>query len=155
MRKSDRKKLWALAGGRCSLCKQHHSEVELEEAHIVAREADGPRGDPHVSREHLDAYENLILLCPNCHSTVDGDVNAWTVEHLKQLKKGDESYIRQLTRDDLTDLSAEVTVRAVGGDDVAGARINKPTRIRPGTSITVEAEGTRRVTGVEIGGRDE
>ena len=121
----------------------------------MAREVDGPRGDPHMPREHLDAYDNLILLCPNCHGTIDKDAPKWTVDLLKEMKKEHESYIQQLTPDTVSVLSGDVSVQAVGGDDVAGARINKPTRIEPGTSITVEATDTRRVTGVEIGGSHE
>jgi hypothetical protein len=156
MRDSDRKKLWALAGGRCSRCKLPHSEVRLEEAHIIGPRADSPRSDPRVSPAELDAYENRILLCPNCHTIVDDKANieGWPVERLRQLKAQHEEDIRQSSGTDVTELGGDVMVRAVDGDDVAGARIKKPTRIKPGTSIAVEASNVRRVTGVEIGGEE-
>ena len=154
MRTSDRKKLWALAGGRCSRCKKPHSDVKLEEAHIAAREADGPRGDVPLPAGERDGYANRILLCPTCHTTVDTDVEAWPVERLNQRKVEHEEWV-QLRGDDVSELAGTVTVRAEGGDDVAGARIKKPTRIKPGTDISVDASGVRRVTGVEIGGNDE
>ncbi len=152
MRQSDRKKLWGLARGMCSLCKRPHSEVELEEAHIFAREAGGPRADPHMLPRDLNAYENLILLCPNCHSTVDGDINAWTVERLKREKAAHEEYVRHLDEGTVSELAGEITVRAQNADDVAGARIRKPTRIKSGTKVIVDASDAKRVTGIDIGG---
>jgi hypothetical protein len=57
-----------------------------EEAHIVAREEDGPRGQSILSREQRDAYSNLILLCRKHHKIVDDQLNEYTVEKLHKLK---------------------------------------------------------------------
>lgn len=43
------------------------------EAHIVAEEDDGPRGDPSMPVSERNAYPNLILLCPTHHTLIDKD----------------------------------------------------------------------------------
>src|SRR5436309_1061964 len=78
----DRKLLWARAGGTCALCKSHltadamsgDKDVVLgEEAHIVSEEPNGPRSRP-MPRKEVDAYTNLLLLCPSDHKIVDEQV---------------------------------------------------------------------------------
>lgn len=75
----DRKRLWGRSGNRCALCNQLLLQeaaiggaVTLgEEAHIVARELDGPRGDSPLTPDQRDEYSNLILLCPTDHARID------------------------------------------------------------------------------------
>lgn len=92
IRPSDAKMLWGRAGGRCSIC---HREGGAEIAHIVARSPDGPRGDDPLPLEQRDLYENLILLCPNDHSTVDGNVKEWTVARLRDVKAAHELWVQK------------------------------------------------------------
>jgi hypothetical protein len=61
----------------------------------------------------------------------------------------------RLSGGDVIEVAGTVEVEAPGGDDVAGLRIRRATRIKPGTRVDVDAPGARRVTGVEIGGSDE
>ena len=42
-----------------------------EIAHIIAASETGPRGDATVTQADKGSYENLILLCANCHTTID------------------------------------------------------------------------------------
>jgi hypothetical protein len=42
-----------------------------EMAHIIAATDGGPRADATVSGKDRGAYENLILLCANCHTLID------------------------------------------------------------------------------------
>lgn len=67
-----------------------------EVAHIVAASDDGPRGDSAVSTEDLVSVDNLILLCPNCHTIVDGASEDYPVERLKQWKSEHESRVRAI-----------------------------------------------------------
>jgi len=153
MRTTDRKKLWALAGGRCSRCRVHHSEALLEEAHIVAPDTGGPRGGDPLPADRREDYDNYLLLCPNCHTTIDARWREWPVERLRRLKAEHEEWVRSAVAA-INILAGIVNVRAPGADDVAGARIRRPTRIAAGTRLNVDAPGARRVTGVEIGGPD-
>ncbi|WP_263840622.1 HNH endonuclease [Salinibacter sp.] len=58
-----------------------------EEAHIVARKQDGPRGNSELTSEERDRFDNLILLCRNHHKTIDDQVEKYTVKRLKSIKK--------------------------------------------------------------------
>lgn len=42
-----------------------------EMAHIFAANDDGPRPNPKLSKEERGSFENLIMLCANCHTMVD------------------------------------------------------------------------------------
>jgi hypothetical protein len=99
---SDRKILWTKAGNRCSICVQTltlntesgKNLVLGEEAHIISRQVNGPR---YQILEEYDSYDNLILLCPNHHATVDKDEKAYSVEKLKDFKKKHEERIETST----------------------------------------------------------
>ena len=55
----------------------------------------------------------------------------------------------------LSEFSGNVEVSAVDGDEVTGARITKPTRIKSGSSVIVQTERVRKTTGLHIGGKDD
>lgn len=67
-----------------------------EVAHIVAASDDGPRGDAEAETEQLVAFENLILLCPNCHTVVDRAPDEFPVVRLRQWKSEHEARLRSL-----------------------------------------------------------
>lgn len=151
----DIRKLWGRAGGRCSICDRDLTDGGAEKAHMVARRLKGARGDAPLPPNQRDRYENLILLCPNCHTRVDQvEPELWPVERLEKAKAAHEERIRSAGQQ-VSELAGTITVTVVGADDAAGVRIKKPTRIKPGTVISVEATDVRQVTGVEIGGNDE
>lgn len=148
----DIKHLWARVGGQCSICDQDLTNTGGDVAHIVARQPDGARGDAELSPEQRDAYDNLILLCPNHHRLIDlTEPEKWSAERLRQVKADQEERIRSAGQE-VTEISGEIIVRVADVDDAAGLRIKRPTRIKPGTHVEVEATDTGRVTGVEIGG---
>jgi hypothetical protein len=72
--------LFADSGGYCQNpgC-THELFVDLdsgpihvaEMAHIFAANDEGPRGNAELGKEKRGAYENLILLCANCHTMID------------------------------------------------------------------------------------
>ncbi|MBA2923015.1 HNH endonuclease [Pseudomonas sp. P7] len=77
------KELYARAAGRCAMCpgfesvfKEQVCDIDIdnknisEAAHIIARSKKGPRGEDGFSGD-IDDYDNLILLCPNHHKSVD------------------------------------------------------------------------------------
>ncbi|BET10743.1 hypothetical protein [Pandoraea sputorum] len=65
-----------------------------EMAHIFAANDHGPRPKPELSKEERGAFENLIVLCANCHTKVDKAPDAfpdalilgWKREHAKKLQ---------------------------------------------------------------------
>lgn len=100
-----RKMLWGRSANRCSLpdCRRElvMDETETddpsiigEECHIVAREANGPRGNSDVSIGERDLYNNLILLCNVHHKIIDDQVRTYPVGELKEIKKNHEDWVR-------------------------------------------------------------
>ncbi|WP_144663216.1 hypothetical protein [Paenarthrobacter nicotinovorans] len=64
-----------------------------EEAHIVAREPDGPRGESSLTAAERDHYSNLILLCPTDHTLIDKAPEDHTVESLLKIKEDHEAWV--------------------------------------------------------------
>lgn len=73
------------------------SAVRLGEvAHIVAASVDGPRGDATAEESELVAYANLMLLCPTCHTIVDGAPGEYTADTLRRWKAVHESRLTEI-----------------------------------------------------------
>jgi hypothetical protein len=104
------KLLWARSGGICAFpaCEQElvfgkETPIVLgEEAHVIARSPDGPRGHIPISEEERHTYQNLILLCPTHHTLVDKDRATWTAEKLYQMKYVHEGNVRAQVSKGLT-----------------------------------------------------
>lgn len=98
----DRKLLWGSTGNTCALCKCQLKEdakgadrvvVLGEEAHIVSEVPNGPRFRP-MPRDQVDAYANLLLLCPSDHKKVDEQVTHFTEQHLLAIKREHERWVK-------------------------------------------------------------
>jgi hypothetical protein len=74
-----------------------------EMAHVIPHGDEGPRHKERPdSAFHADSFENLILLCPTCHTIVDKDPDGysrgtllgWKINHLAALaqKQGIRAY---------------------------------------------------------------
>ena len=97
----DIKLLWGMAAGYCSnpdcrvrvaiVSDQGESYLTGEMAHIIARQAKGPRGDAVGG---VDTYENLVLLCPTCHTKADKAPNDFPVELLLDWKAQHEKWVQ-------------------------------------------------------------
>lgn len=97
------KQLFAASGGYCQNpgCARHlfidaagQSIHVGEMAHIFAASNAGPRADPAMREVERGAFDNLILLCANCHTMVDKAPDAfpdammlgWKRDHAKRLQ---------------------------------------------------------------------
>jgi hypothetical protein len=82
-----------------------------EMAHVFAANDAGPRARPDLSLEERGAFENLVMLCANCHTMVDKAPSAfpdktilsWKREHANRLlglfgavKFGDRASAREV-----------------------------------------------------------
>ena len=56
------------------------------EAHKVAREEAGCRGESPLTAEERDKYSNLILLCQKHHKIIDDHEEKYTIEKLQEIK---------------------------------------------------------------------
>ena len=101
------RELWARAAGRCQFdgCNRllYKSPVTQEpvniseKAHIYSFSKDGPRGwGPFVTnKKQLNEIPNLLLVCHDCHKTIDNEddggrypaklLQAWKLEHEKRI----------------------------------------------------------------------
>lgn len=94
----DRKLLWSNSGNRCAICNimlTYGNNIIGEEAHIISSKQNGPRGNMPIAQSAIDSYENLILLCPNHHTEIDRNVDYWTVEKLKEIKRKHEEKVER------------------------------------------------------------
>lgn len=64
-----------------------------EMAHIFAANDDGPRADKEMSPDERGAFENLILLCPTCHTMIDKAPDDFPDQLIREWKR---SHIRQI-----------------------------------------------------------
>ncbi len=99
------KLLWGRAAGRCAMpdCRIELFEDESsydpiavigEIAHIQASSAAGPRGNTAAAPSSRDDYDNLILLCRNCHSKIDTQKNLYSIDVLRRIKRDHEAWVR-------------------------------------------------------------
>lgn len=54
---------------------------------MIAAAPGGPRGDDSVDEGELGAWDNLILLCANCHTIVDKTPDDHPIELLREWKE--------------------------------------------------------------------
>lgn len=57
-----------------------------EMAHIFAAQDDGPRANADLSEEERGHYDNIILLCANCHTMIDKDPVTFTDSVIREWK---------------------------------------------------------------------
>jgi tetratricopeptide (TPR) repeat protein len=91
------KLLWGESHNMCAWCRKTLIEpayspagrrpIDAQEAHIVARAPDGPRGrDIDRATIDVDGYENLVLLCRNHHAQIDDDPQYYTRIKVLEMK---------------------------------------------------------------------
>lgn len=101
-----RRKLWAASGGYCGNPACHKDLFTLSEtgkilnieelAHIIGQSQDGPRGEEDLPLDERDKFENIILLCPTCHTLIDKNPELYPVEVVREWKKKHEESVRSL-----------------------------------------------------------
>lgn len=106
---TTQRRLFAASGGFCAnpLCpspylfrdlEQEHVPTVAEMAHVIARSREGPRGEERLPEDERDSYDNLVLLCANCHTVVD-DMRAlgrYSVGLLSRWKRNHERRVSQV-----------------------------------------------------------
>lgn len=113
LKDAGRRLLWGRSGGMCAYpgcgdpliepidgkTRPNGDPVEMavgEEAHIVAEQDDGPRGDPSMPVSERNSYPNMILFCYKHHKFVDRDNGLYfTVQELHEMKAAHERMVRR------------------------------------------------------------
>jgi len=105
-----KRRLWASSAGICQnpSCRAdlfnsfaNGDVTNIEElAHIIARQDDGPRGDPATPFSARDQFDNIIVLCPSCHTLVDKAPKQFPPQILSEWKRTHAETVRRalLTR---------------------------------------------------------
>ena len=100
---ATRDALWGKAAGCCQICSTplfeggayrttgNYSNI----AHIHAYSEDGPRFNEKLSENDRNSIENLMLLCPQCHKTIDDEVT-YTADVLRSIKSKREEYVSKV-----------------------------------------------------------
>lgn len=95
------------AGGRCEF--DGHNEYLFEHpmtlthgnfaeiAHVVGFREDGPRGKDRRRPKDINEIDNLMLLCPACHTLIDRRPTEYTRAILERYKREHEDRIQHLT----------------------------------------------------------
>lgn len=101
--------LWGRAAGRCEfagcnkpLWKSSVTQESVniaQKAHIWAFSSDGPRGNKGIPKKKLNDFNNLLLVCHECHRKIDKEKNGgkYTVALLQSMKAGHEQRIEVVT----------------------------------------------------------
>jgi hypothetical protein len=111
IKKTVERELWARAAGRCQFsgCNRilYNSPVTQEQvnisemAHIYSFSNDGPRGRGIFKNnpQNLNNVENLMLMCHDCHKTIDKDKEGlkYSALLLQEWKKTHEFRVRTVT----------------------------------------------------------
>jgi hypothetical protein len=104
---SDRtlKLLWGRSAGRCAM-PECRMEVFAEAtdydpivvmggmAHVAGASNIGPRANTELSEKERNDYENLILLCRNCHGRIDKQPRSNPTAYLLALRQDHEAWVR-------------------------------------------------------------
>ena len=94
--------LFASSGGRCARCfiriiegQKTSDDISVigEIVHIRGKNPGSSRYDSNMSDYERDSYDNLIVLCANCHKIVDDQPGTYTVAKLQTLKRTHEENI--------------------------------------------------------------
>jgi len=101
-----KRKLLAASGGYCGNPSCHRNLFDFFEtgeissieefAHIIGKKENGPRGEDGVPLSERDEFDNIILLCPTCHTTIDKNPKLYHKETIRKWKREHEERIKDL-----------------------------------------------------------
>lgn len=123
----EQKLIWGFAAARCSkpdcriLCvavaKGEDPSVTIGEiAHIHSYSDDGPRANLSLSQKDRNGYDNLILLCANHHTEVDGQQIRYSADILRIWKQQHEEWIEGKLQASIANISfaeLEIVTRSI------------------------------------------
>jgi hypothetical protein len=80
-------------------------------AHIRGEKQDSARYDSSMPDNERNLYDNLILVCPNCHKVIDDQSSSYTVEKLHEIKRQHEKWVVESTGKEVINVTfAELSV---------------------------------------------
>ncbi|MFA4941022.1 MAG: hypothetical protein WC582_00260 [Patescibacteria group bacterium] len=93
-------KVYINCGGKCGFpeCKEHlveENSIIGQIAHIKAQQPGGPRFDITLTKDKIDAPENLIAFCQKHHKIIDDHPDKYSVEDISNWKKDIEEWAKK------------------------------------------------------------
>lgn len=143
------KTLFALSCNRCAyprceepLTDPSWGQVNADIAHIRGDRPGSARYDATMSDDERQAYDNLLLLCPNCHRRVDRlDPDGHSVQRMIEIKALAESTCRgvQWTDDGNLERFARLVIDSTFEVDMSAVTVARPQLVvRKGADRRVE-----------------
>jgi len=138
------KRLFFEAGRRCAFpgCEvrlvAENGAIIGEICHMKARNARGPRYDPGQSEAERQGYDNLLLLCPTHHRTIDAQPEVFSVALLKDMKAQAEANHGKPERPNDAFFAAALLAKLrdlVITDNRGNIAINSPGVVQAGTVV--------------------
>lgn len=118
-----KKKLFALSGNQCCFpeCTERvyklEDEVLLGEmCHIRAVNPSGARFDVQLSEEEVNSFDNLLVMCPTHHTTIDSNEEKYTADFLLKIKAEHEN--KFYDNAELFDKTVEKLEGEIGADSL-------------------------------------
>jgi hypothetical protein len=110
---STLKRLFARSGNRCPFPKCTATLVIGntligEVCHIRGEKPGAARYQSSQTDDQRQAYGNLIVMCPNHHTVIDADEEAYTVERILRMKADHESRVDAMTEEDAEQIASSV-----------------------------------------------
>ena len=94
------RKLLAASGGYCGNLFDFFESGEItnieELAHIIGQKENGPRGRAELPLTQRDEFDNIILLCPTCHTIIDKTPHLYPVDTIRKWKREHQESIESL-----------------------------------------------------------
>lgn len=133
------KRLYSLGGNQCAFpdCPFEFFNVDNDTnisniCHIEDSKPNTSRPDrynPNMLDEERHSFENLILLCPNHHKVTD-NVDIYTIDVLKKMKRDHEKIIRKKLEGQnfisKHPSALSMVISQIGSKLVSGSRIDEP-----------------------------
>lgn len=93
--------LWARTAGRCEICGRDVTRDPMQKkplkaaeiAHIKADAPGGPRYDASQTDDERNSFDNLMLLCLDCHTKIDRNPGEYPAELLYEKKQAYEASV--------------------------------------------------------------
>lgn len=100
-----KRQLWASSAGICQNpeCRDDLFRIfadgavtSIDElAHVIAQRSDGPRGNEQLPLSERDEFENIVVLCPSCHTLIDKAPQQFQPELLRDWKRTHQEVVRR------------------------------------------------------------
>ena len=124
--------LFARSGGRCAKCRTAVTQDDATSvtpiaigivAHIAGKKPESARYDKKMTIDERRSYNNLIILCSNCHTLVDKQVKFYSVKKLHKMKEDHEKWVTRTLKENIPNITfielESVIKYLVSGQDVS------------------------------------